>query len=202
MLKTILLTLVAFMVSFALFAFMASLIEQDIVAQEPPKPFNVISFVEQAKDSKVTERQKLKKLEPPKLVDLKPTTLNPVDVSDVDLNIHVPGPSITGNELTPISLNGASNAEARPIVRVSPKYPMIAQQNGTQGWVQLGFSISENGSVTDIEVIDAEPLRVFNKEAIRALKKWKYKAKLIDGKPIKQYGLSVMLEFNMDQTET
>ena len=49
-----------------------------------------------------------------------------------------------------------------------------------------------------MNVIDAEPKRVFDKEAKRALRKWKYKPKVVDGKAMKQVGLTVRLDFNMD----
>ena len=51
----------------------------------------------------------------------------------------------------------------------------------------------------DIEVIEAEPKRVFDREARRALRKWKYKPKIVDGKPVKQPGMFVQLDFKLEQ---
>jgi protein TonB len=78
---------------------------------------------------------------------------------------------------------------------------MTAQRNGTEGWVKLSFSINVVGGVEDVVVIEAEPKRVFNREAKRALKRWKYKAKIVDGKPVRQTGLTVQLDFSMEQDE-
>jgi protein TonB len=63
----------------------------------------------------------------------------------------------------------------------------------------LRFSIDEVGGVTDIEIIEAQPKRVFNRAAKRALKRWKYKPKVVDGKTIKQTGLTVQLDFSMEK---
>jgi protein TonB len=57
--------------------------------------------------------------------------------------------------------------------------------DGKEGWVKLSFTIDEVGGVVDVEVIDAEPKRLFDREAKRALSRWKYKPKVVDGKPVR-----------------
>jgi len=47
-------------------------------------------------------------------------------------------------------------------------------------------------------VVDAEPKRVFDREAIRALKRWKYSPKIENGQALKQTGIMVQLDFNLD----
>ncbi|MDF5586334.1 energy transducer TonB, partial [Vibrio parahaemolyticus] len=47
------------------------------------------------------------------------------------------------------------------------------------------------------EVIEAEPQRMFEREAIRALKKWKYQPKVEDGVSIEQYGQTAKVEFKL-----
>ncbi|MDX3772854.1 energy transducer TonB [Chromatiaceae bacterium AAb-1] len=90
------------------------------------------------------------------------------------------------------------DGDATPIVRIEPRYPVQAARDGLQGWVRLRFSIMEDGSVDEVEVIEAEPRRVFDREAIRALRRWKYSPKIVDGKPIKQAGQQVQLDFTLD----
>jgi protein TonB len=89
--------------------------------------------------------------------------------------------------------------QATPQFRVDPAYPPQASRDGVEGWVKLGFTVSASGTVTDISVIDAKPSKVFNREARRALKKWKYKPKLVDGKPVAQYNMVVVLDFKLAQ---
>ncbi|WP_352311523.1 energy transducer TonB, partial [Psychrobacter sp. W2-37-MNA-CIBAN-0211] len=43
------------------------------------------------------------------------------------------------------------------------------------------------------------PKRLFDREAIRALKKWKYKPKIVDGKPLRQSGMTVQLDFTLEK---
>ena len=74
------------------------------------------------------------------------------------------------------------DGEETPIVRREPKYPVQITHDGKEGWVQLSFTINELGGVEDVKVIAAEPKRIFDREAKRALHKWKYKPKIVNGK--------------------
>lgn len=68
-----------------------------------------------------------------------------------------------------------------PIVRINPIYPRDAAMNGIEGWVTLEFTITETGTVKSPKVIDANPPRIFNREAMRAILKWKFKPRVVDG---------------------
>ena len=91
-----------------------------------------------------------------------------------------------------------TDGDATPIVRINPRYPPEAARDGISGWVLLRFTIDEMGGVTNVEVIDSNPRRMFDQEARRALLRWKYKLKIIDGKAIAQPGMTVQLDFNLD----
>ncbi|MEE2000392.1 energy transducer TonB [Alkalimonas sp. MEB108] len=90
------------------------------------------------------------------------------------------------------------DGDAQPIVRIEPRYPVQAARDGLQGWVRLSFSIMEDGSVDNVEVLEAEPRRVFDREAIRALRRWRYQPRIVDGRPQQQHGLTVQLDFTLD----
>lgn len=190
----------ASIVSFGLFAFMAALVKDNGGFTQDPVPYIPVEFTEQPKDSKVQEKQKLDPPPQPKPIPQPPQQVTAVDPTEADVKISVPGPEIDLVNEGPTILGPNTGGDARPIVRVSPKYPIVAARDGITGWVQLAFSIDEAGGVTDIEVIDSSPKRTFDKAAIKALKRWKYKPKMVDGKPLKQTGLTVQLDFKMDQT--
>jgi len=87
----------------------------------------------------------------------------------------------------------------QPIIRIDPKYPRQATVDGIEGWVKLSFSINELGGVADVKIVEAMPRRIFDKESMRALKKWKYRPKIVGGKAQKQQGLTVTLTFSMQK---
>lgn len=92
---------------------------------------------------------------------------------------------------------------ATPLVRVEPRFPVEAARQGISGWVKLSFNIDQSGAVTDVTVLAAEPGNIFNREAIRALRRWKYQPQVIDGKAVMQTNLQVQLDFSLqsDQAE-
>jgi len=86
-----------------------------------------------------------------------------------------------------------------PLHRVEPNYPAKALQRGVEGYVTLRFNIDELGKTRDIEVVDANPKRYFEREAMLALRNWKYQPKMVDGKAVVQTGLTVRLEFKLQK---
>lgn len=60
------------------------------------------------------------------------------------------------------------------IERVAPRYPRRALQQRRAGWVVLSFRVLPNGSVDDIDVTDAKPRGVFEREAIAAMERWRF----------------------------
>ena len=73
-------------------------------------------------------------------------------------------------------------------------YPSAARRDGIQGFVDLEITVSEQGSVEDVSVIQAMPVEVFDKAAIAAVRKWKYDPRFVDGLPSKA-NLKVRLQF-------
>ena len=93
----------------------------------------------------------------------------------------------------------ANDTDVVPLVRVNPQYPARAMQRGIEGWVHLAFTITEAGTTKDIEVIEAEPVNVFEDAAVAAVRKYKYKPKVENGKPIERPGVEVMLAFKLNK---
>ena len=84
-----------------------------------------------------------------------------------------------------------------PLFRVAPKYPQLAIQRGLEGWVQLEFTITTSGTVTEIVVKDSDPPKIFDKAAKKAISKWRYAPKAINGKLVESQA-EVVLTFEME----
>lgn len=94
-----------------------------------------------------------------------------------------------------------SDSDAIPIVRVNPQYPMRAAERRIEGWVELMFTITAAGTVKDPVVTAAYPGSVFNKAALRAIRKWKYNPKVVDGVAVERPGIEVRLRFELADDE-
>jgi TonB family protein len=84
--------------------------------------------------------------------------------------------------------------EAKLIRRVNPDYPSAAKKDGIAGSVDLEVTVSAQGVVENVSVIQATPPDMFDKSAVAAVRKWKYDPRFVDGLP-SQAHLKVHLEF-------
>jgi len=189
-------------VTFGLFSFMAYLISSSDRSKEEQQENIIVEVNTTPPKSSAEQRRRVPPPPPPPpKTPPKPQAPEPeASNNSGGISFNLPGVNL-GGASTSISAPGAfgRDGDATPIVRIEPKYPIQAARDGKEGWVKLSFTINEIGGVDDVTVIDAQPKRIFDKEAKRALRKWKYKPKVVDGKPVKQPGLTVQLDFKMNQ---
>ncbi len=84
----------------------------------------------------------------------------------------------------PSSRPSARTSEPIPLVKVQPDYPPAAKKRRTEGWVELQFLVGVDGVPKQIEVIRAQPAGMFDRAAIRAMSRWKFKPAERDGQPV------------------
>jgi protein TonB len=86
-----------------------------------------------------------------------------------------------------VGTNSVVNAGSLEQLRyVPPEYPASAQAAGTSGWVALEFDVETDGSVANIAVLASAPKDIFDKAAVAAARKWRFRPVERDGHPIKQ----------------
>lgn len=202
MFRALISILVGAVIAFGLFVVMAKLVENDGKAQEALEEIPVIDIVMQKPDDEIQTR--IRKPPPPPPPPQEPPKVELVEPDQADpdntgFSLALPAVD-TGGISTAIGGVGAMrDGDAAPIVRIPPEYPPQASRDGKEGWVRLSFTINEVGGVEDVEVIDADPKRIFDRNAKRALRKWKYRPKIVDGIAEKQYGLEVQLDFKLGE---
>lgn len=77
--------------------------------------------------------------------------------------------------------DAAPEGELEPIVRINPQYPRQALMDGTEGYVKFEVLIGTDGRVLDVRVTEAEPGRIFVRDALRAVRRWVFKPRVVDG---------------------
>ena len=65
-------------------------------------------------------------------------------------------------------------ADLRAISTPAPRFPPEALRAGTSGEVQVEFTVGVDGSVTGARVVRADPPRVFDREAVAAVRRWRF----------------------------
>jgi protein TonB len=78
---------------------------------------------------------------------------------------------------------------------VAPVFPDAAKNRGVSGWVEVGFTVTQNGSVENVRVLNAEPKDTFDFAATQAVEQWRFDPPMRDGKPTSQ-GTKIKLRFD------
>lgn len=94
--------------------------------------------------------------------------------------------------------DAAAEGDVIPIVRIEPQYPREALLDGISGYVLVEFTIEPDGSVSDCKILESQPRRMFDRNAVRAIYKWKFKPRIVNGKPVARRATQ-RLDFNLDQ---
>jgi len=75
---------------------------------------------------------------------------------------------------------------AELVKSAAPEYPREAFIKHQEGWVEVEFTVMPDGSVTNASVASAQPSRVFNDAALRAVQRWTFKPKMENGKAVEE----------------
>jgi len=81
---------------------------------------------------------------------------------------------------------------------VQPRFPTQAQRTRTEGWVVVGYTVDTEGNVSGVQVVDAQPRHLFDREAVNAVERWKYKPATRGGNPV-EAKLQRRIEFKLSQ---
>lgn len=68
----------------------------------------------------------------------------------------------------------ASAPTLRAVSTPAPRYPADALRAGTAGEVLMEITVGTDGSVTNARVLRSQPARIFDREAMNAVRRWKY----------------------------
>jgi len=71
-----------------------------------------------------------------------------------------------------------------PIYMQNPKWPKEAVLNKQTGTVKVGFTITKDGFGKDFRVVKSKGSNAFKATTIKAMKKWRFAPKFVDGKAV------------------
>ena len=138
---------------------------------------------------------------PPKPPETPPET-PPQDMDNIDPNaptVNVAPPEVTA--ATDIGGPGGMNiaeGDYLPIVRVAPVYPARALSRGLEGYVDMQFTVTTTGTVKDPIVLFSTS-SLFERAATRAVLKFKYKPRVVDGVPVEVPGVKTRITFQIEE---
>ena len=84
-------------------------------------------------------------------------------------------------------------------MKVAPVYPRRALTRGIEGYVLLEFTVNSAGAVENPVVVEADPPGIFDRAAVQAALKFKYKPKVVNGEPIAVAGVRNRITFELTE---
>jgi protein TonB len=94
----------------------------------------------------------------------------------------------------------STDGDIIPVQIIRPMYPRKAAIDGIEGWVKVEFLITPAGTVKEAKVLEADPPRIFNREAIRAVLKWKFKPRVVEGVAVERRAVQT-IDFSLRDRE-
>ena len=191
-------------VTFGLFFLMQALIASGQSAMTDAVSRRVVDFVRVEREETL-ERKQSKPKRPSNPEAPPPDAPQP----SIDQSADIGGRAIGGLENVPVAAGridfdigtgfgvaaGSADGDYMPLVRVAPIYPRRARERNIEGWVILELTVTETGAVRDPHIISFEPSEIFNRAAINAALKFKYKPRVVNGKPIEVRGVRYKMTF-------
>ena len=193
-------------ITLILFFIMQALIDSGDQQYRSDSDGQIMEFVRIKDDESLSfkDRRKPKKPEPPKEPQPPPKmivekqakpTMNKIkiEIPNIDLPTIAGGGPFLGNWAG----NPLAEGDVLPIVRIDPQWPREALVEGIEGYVIVEVLIASDGSVRSAVVLESEPRRMFDRNVIRAVLKWKFKPRIVNGVPVERRAIQ-RLDFNLD----
>lgn len=180
---------------------MQALIKSGDTAMTEPVQGSVLDFIRLKQDETVQKKERKPK-KPPKPQEPPPPMEQPQLAQD-SLTSDDSGFDFSADVSADVALEGglaleSGDGEYLPIVKVQPVYPRRALQRGIEGYVIVEFTVDKTGAVRNPVVIKAEPEGLFDRAAMDAAKKFKYKPRVVNGEPTEVSGVQNRISFELN----
>jgi len=191
----------ALTMTFLLFWGMQKLIAGGNDVMSEPVKGNVLDFIRLKKDEAIVKKER--EVQKPAKPKEPPPPMNAPPMQQSNPNANAVKSSFSADIQADIGLSGglslgSDDGDYLPIVKVAAVYPRRAQSRGIEGYVIVEFVVTKTGAVSNAVVIKAEPEGIFDRAALDAVAKFKYKPRVVDGTAMAVAGVQNKISFEID----
>ena len=166
-----------------------------------PAKGNVLDFIRLKKDETIVKKER-KPQKPAKPKESPPQMTAP-PMQQSNPNVNATKSSFSADIQADTGLSSGLNLDSYdgdylPIVKVAAIYPRRAQSRGIEGFVIVEFVVTKTGAVSNAVVVKAKPEGIFDRAALNAVAKFKYKPRVIDGVAMEVAGVQNKISFEID----
>lgn len=188
-------------ITLVLFYVMQSLIKSGGSALTEPPRGSVLDFVRVKKEEAAQKKERKPRKPPPPKEP--PPQMNQPQLDASSPNSEGGGMNFTADAVADVALGSglgleSGDGEYLPIVKVAPVYPRRALQRGIEGYVIVEFTVTVQGSVKEPFVVEANPEGIFERAALEAVAKFKYKPRVVNNEPAEVAGVQNRITFEID----
>lgn len=190
-------------VTFALLFLMHSLINQDLEDDDRGEPTRIADI--RMPDADIDTRYDVGRPDRPEQPENQPPDIPEPEFDSPDVDAGALNMAAPGMEGLEIGAGGgfSGDGEYMPIVAVAPEYPRRAAQRGIEGFVTVEFTVTTAGSTRDIQVVDAvdtegRETSIFNRSAVRAAERFRFRPRTVDSEPMEVTGVSYRFVFELE----
>lgn len=110
-------------------------------------------------------------------------------------------PEVSGSVANEAGISlGFSDGEYLPIVKVAPIYPASAARRKLEGECMVEYNVTVNGSVEAVRVVEGHCAHEeFHRPSIEAAARFKYKPRMLNGRPIEVRGVRNVFIYALEQ---
>lgn len=188
----------AFTITFLLFLGMNILIAPGAAERVEIKQHGpiVIGRVEDSTPPPVKIRQ------PEKIIDevepIKWTKPTQKETAPDTITIGIRPNPVPTDRVVPTAL-GLSEGDIQPLRKFAPTYPRALASRGVEGYVIVQFTVNKMGAVENVIIVESTN-RAFERPSIRAVEKYKYKPRVIDGVSVEVQGVMEKISFEIEES--
>jgi protein TonB len=201
----------ALLINLLLFLAMGAMVRHSQLRLDPAQVVSVVDFVRPSEPQPPPPAHRSPSPEPPRpraLVPLPrvqaaalPRPDRPrIPAPKVELDLGLPpiGTPYLGEMAAPTAPEVISARELMATLTLPPRYPPAARAGGTEGFVEVEFTVTAEGATEDIHVIAAHPPGVFDEATERAIRGWRFQPHRSNGRPV-EARVRQRVDFRLDQ---
>ena len=192
-----------------MFSIMQALVSNDGIFEKPNREASYLNFIRlnnQESELNTKDRRLPEPPPPPEEAPETPEFSAQIESVSASLSMNLPTIGIPINSGEGPYLGALARGDGLagfdtdviPVVRVQPAYPRRAKQAGIEGYVTMEVLIRADGTVSRARVMESDPPRLFDEAALRAIERWKFRPKIVDGTPVEQRAKQT-IEFTLQQ---
>ena len=177
----------ASIICISMFFTMHLMISSNQEALKDSKKTEHLVYLREKRDTKIERKKRIKEKEIIKKVVLKKIKLQKTPMNIKNNNIKIKAFKMSHEKLDLSSISSLAGAQIdmnmgfldanslQTLRKINPRYPRRAKIKKLSGFTKLVFTISKEGNVSNIRILDSNPKGIFEKASIKAIKRWKFK---------------------------